>query len=102
MVLLRLRSLSRERKFRNTGPVENQKISPRARTKSGQQFSDHLINQSVLAISSALSQRGFMRNPSIILLIVVCSLIAAQAQSSAPPAAQKAMNAIDPEKIRAT
>ena len=43
-----------------------------------------------------------MRNPSIILLIVVCSLIAAQAQSSAPPAAQKAMNAIDPEKIRAT
>ncbi|HKV94243.1 MAG TPA: M28 family peptidase [Candidatus Angelobacter sp.] len=43
-----------------------------------------------------------MRKPSIILLIVVCSLIAAQAQSSAPPAAQKAMNAIDSEKIRAT
>ena len=43
-----------------------------------------------------------MRKPSIILLVVVCSLIAAQAQSSAPPAAQKAMNAIDPEKIRAT
>ncbi|HET9285318.1 MAG TPA: M28 family peptidase [Candidatus Angelobacter sp.] len=43
-----------------------------------------------------------MRKPSIILLVVVCSLIAAQAQSSAPPAAQKAMNAIDSEKIRAT
>lgn len=43
-----------------------------------------------------------MRKPSIILLVVVCSLIVAQAQSSAPPAAQKAMNAIDPEKIRAT
>lgn len=43
-----------------------------------------------------------MRTPSIILLVVVCSLIAAQAQSSAPPAAQKAMNAIDPERIRAT
>ena len=43
-----------------------------------------------------------MRKPSIILLIVICSLIAAQAQSSAPPAAQKAMNAIDSEKIRAT
>lgn len=43
-----------------------------------------------------------MKKPSIILFVVVCSLIAAQAQSSAPPAAQKAMNAIDPEKIRAT
>ena len=43
-----------------------------------------------------------MRKPSIILFVAICSLIAAQAQTSAPPAAQKAMNAIDSEKIRAT
>lgn len=43
-----------------------------------------------------------MRKPSIILFVVVCSLIAAQAQLPVPPAAQKAMNAIDSEKIRAT
>jgi Zn-dependent M28 family amino/carboxypeptidase len=43
-----------------------------------------------------------MKNLNIILLLMGASLLAAQAQSGLPPAAQKAMDSIDPEKIRAT
>ncbi len=43
-----------------------------------------------------------MKKLNIILLLMGASLLAAQAQSNLPPAAQKAMNSIDAEKIRAT
>jgi Zn-dependent M28 family amino/carboxypeptidase len=43
-----------------------------------------------------------MKKFSISLLAIVVSLVSAQAQSDLPAAAQKAMNAIDAEKIRAT
>ncbi|HEU4414023.1 MAG TPA: M28 family peptidase [Candidatus Angelobacter sp.] len=43
-----------------------------------------------------------MRKLSIAMLVTFAAMAAAQAQSGLPPAAQKAMNAIDPEKIRAT
>jgi Zn-dependent M28 family amino/carboxypeptidase len=43
-----------------------------------------------------------MKKPGTILLITITCLLAAHAQTALPPAAQKAMNAIDAEKIRAT
>jgi Zn-dependent M28 family amino/carboxypeptidase len=43
-----------------------------------------------------------MKKLNLILLLVWSALGAAQAQSNLPAAAQKAMNGIDPEKIRAT
>jgi Zn-dependent M28 family amino/carboxypeptidase len=43
-----------------------------------------------------------MEKLSTILLVAVASLVAAQTQSNLPPGAQKAMNAIDAGKIRAT
>jgi Zn-dependent M28 family amino/carboxypeptidase len=43
-----------------------------------------------------------MKKLNILLLLMGAALLAAQAQSGLPPAAQKAMNSIDPEKIRAT
>jgi Zn-dependent M28 family amino/carboxypeptidase len=43
-----------------------------------------------------------MRKLSTILLVIISALVSAQAQSTLPPAAKKAMNAIDSEKIRAT
>jgi Zn-dependent M28 family amino/carboxypeptidase len=43
-----------------------------------------------------------MKKSCVALLIILVSLVPAHAQSTLPPAAQKAMNAIDAEKIRAT
>ena len=43
-----------------------------------------------------------MRKLSIALLVTLASFVAAQTQPGLPAAAQKAVNAIDPEKIRAT
>ncbi|HEY1528694.1 MAG TPA: M28 family peptidase [Candidatus Angelobacter sp.] len=43
-----------------------------------------------------------MRKLSIAVLVAFTSLLAAQSQPGLPPAAQKAMNGIDAEKIRAT
>jgi Zn-dependent M28 family amino/carboxypeptidase len=43
-----------------------------------------------------------MKNLFAILLLTVASILSAQTQTALPPAAQKAMNSIDSEKIRAT
>src|SRR6476661_443000 len=52
--------------------------------------------------ASGVSPRGTMKKSCVALLIILVSLVPAHAQSTLPPAAQKAMNAIDAEKIRAT
>jgi Zn-dependent M28 family amino/carboxypeptidase len=51
---------------------------------------------------SAFSQRGTMKRLGTFLSIAIISTCAAFAQNDIPAAAQKAMNAIDAEKIRAT
>jgi len=43
-----------------------------------------------------------MKKLSTVLLVIIACVLAAQSQSALPPAAQKAMNSIDAEKIRAT
>src|SRR6478752_756337 len=43
-----------------------------------------------------------MKKLTMLLFVMTAALLGAQAQSSLPPAAQKAMNGIDAEKIRAT
>src|SRR6476660_7753315 len=43
-----------------------------------------------------------MKRFCVALLIILVSLVPVHAQSTLPPAVQKAMNAIDAEKIRAT
>src|SRR5690242_921380 len=48
------------------------------------------------------AKRGIMKKLGIFLSIVFVCISAASAQNALPPAAQKAMNAIDAEKIRAT
>src|SRR6185503_20828589 len=56
-----------------------------------------------LAVSNQCSaKRGTMKRLCTFLSIVVICISVASAQKVAPPAVQKAMNAIDPEKIRAT
>src|SRR5262249_21231987 len=68
------------------GRVESQRISPRSRAKQ------HL----------AISSRGRMKKLSAVLLVTLTSLVLAQPPSPLLPAEQKAVNAVDAEKIRAT
>src|SRR5262249_18760469 len=68
--------------------VEIRKISPRRGQNNIQQ--------------AAISQRGFMKQLRILLLVTLSSFTALQAQQNLPAGAQKAMNAVDAEKIRAT
>src|SRR5689334_6253586 len=90
-MLQRRKFSCRERLWRNTSRVENRKISPRSRIRSSQ--------QSAISIQP---KRGIMKRFGTFLSIIFVCLSAALAQTGAPPAAQKAMNAIDAEKIRAT
>src|SRR5437764_11303498 len=71
--------------------VEKPKTDPRSRTKK-----QSAIN------SQHSAKRGIMKKLGTFLSTVFVCISAALAQTSVPSAAQKAMNAIDAEKIRAT
>src|SRR5689334_19023634 len=90
-MLQRRKFSCREKPLRNTSQVENPRISPRSRIRSNQ--------QSAVSIQP---KRGIMKRVGTFLSIVFVCIVAATAQTGVPPAAQKAMNAIDAEKIRAT
>src|SRR5262249_61550783 len=71
--------------------VESQRISPRAR-----------MNQQSAISSQHWSPKGTMKKLSMILLATLTSLVLAQPPAALPPAAHKAMNAVDAERSRAT
>src|ERR1700681_3655068 len=82
---------SRAKPSQSSSPVERPRISPRSRMCKHAAVSNQ---QSVPRVT--------MKKVSIILLIAFTSFVAAQTQPGLPPGAQKAMNAIDAEQIRAT